>query len=234
MTNVGAILLAGGLGTRLLEVTNDQIPKSLVEVAGKPIIQHVLDNLRSAGVKEVCLAVGHKSEAIQTEFGDRYQNMEITYSIEDAPRGTGGAAFLAASRKVWNTALVLNSDTYVGVPLQELTSKLTSDIVAVVLATSVPDVSRYGALKVDEDNVVGFGEKTSYGPGLIYAGVALINFSIVPEQLLVSLTRFSLENDVLAPLAKMGKLKFFESKSKFIDVGTPESFQESQKLLSHD
>jgi NDP-sugar pyrophosphorylase family protein len=82
--------------------------------------------------------------------------------------------------------------------------------------------------------VVDFGEKTGYGPGLVYAGVALIDFSRASQQLGALATSFSLENDVLTPLAAMRKLRFSESDSKFIDVGTPWRLLESQKLLNNE
>lgn len=234
MSDIPAILLAGGLGTRLRDVTNDQIPKSLAEVAGKTILEHVLENLIKGGVKNSCLAVGHKAEQIEEFFGQNYNSLRLSYSREMNALGTGGAALRASIQNNWNIALVVNADTYVEIPLDTLSSILGNSFDAVILGTHVADVSRYGAINAHDKKVKSFAEKGRGGPGFIYAGVALVNFEKLKRRFPNLNGTFSLENDVLTPLAAIGRLGFLEAKSKFIDIGTTESFHAGQKMLKNE
>lgn len=85
-----AIILAGGFGTRLATVVSD-VPKPMAPVAGRPFLERLLDRLIVQGISQVVLAVGYKREIIQNHFGARYKNLEVRYSVESEPLGTGGA-----------------------------------------------------------------------------------------------------------------------------------------------
>lgn len=107
-----AAILAGGLGLRLRPAVPD-LPKVLAPVAGRPFLEHLLERLRSQGIKRVVMCVGYRAEEIAGYFRDgRALGMDIRYSLEDAPLGTGGALRFAA-RHLDDTFLLLNGDTLV-------------------------------------------------------------------------------------------------------------------------
>ena len=106
-----AIVLAGGLGTRLRSVVTD-LPKPMAPVAGRPFLAWILDRLAQAGFERVVLAVGYRHEAIQQHFGSTYRGMALHYSVEDRPLGTGGALRLAADHVSHWPVFVLNGDTF--------------------------------------------------------------------------------------------------------------------------
>src|SRR5205085_1121441 len=149
-----AIVLAGGLGTRLRSVVSDR-PKAMSRVAGRPFLEHVLGLLRERGVDRTVLAIGYRGEAIREHFGDGSRfGMKIVYS-NDGERllGTGGAvkrALGVATANNMETIFVVNGDTYVEFDFQRLDllhrarkARLT------IVAAKVEDVSRYRALAMD-------------------------------------------------------------------------------------
>ena len=108
------LILCGGLATRLQPITKT-IPKSLVLVNDKPMLQHQLDMLQKQGIKHVVLCVGHLGEMIQDSFGDRYKDILIEYSFDGAKQlGTGGAIKKSLS-KLSDTFFVLYGDSYLPV-----------------------------------------------------------------------------------------------------------------------
>ena len=106
-----AIVLVGGLGTRLRAVVGD-VPKPLAPVAGRVFLAWVLDHLAGQGMRRVLLATGHMADQVEAVIGHRWSGMEIAYSVEDQPLGTGGAVRLAAARLMGGAAHVLNGDTF--------------------------------------------------------------------------------------------------------------------------
>ncbi|MDP2872412.1 MAG: sugar phosphate nucleotidyltransferase [Bacillota bacterium] len=114
-----AVVLAGGLGLRLRPAVAD-LPKVMAPVAGQPFLAHLLGRLQRQGVRRVVLCVGHKAEDIAGHFGDgRRHGLQITYSVEDTPAGTGGALRLAC-RLLDPAFLLLNGDTAIDLDLCEL------------------------------------------------------------------------------------------------------------------
>ena len=92
-----AIILAGGLGTRLSEVISE-IPKPMADINGKPFLEYLLNYLKKNGITHVIFSVGYKSEVIKTHFGSRYKSIKISYAIEKFPLGTGGGICLAIQK----------------------------------------------------------------------------------------------------------------------------------------
>ena len=86
-----AVIMAGGKGTRLASVTKD-IPKPMVSIAGKPLLESQIENLRECGVKHIILVVGYLGNVIKDYFqdGERF-GVEISYYVEETPLGTAGA-----------------------------------------------------------------------------------------------------------------------------------------------
>lgn len=221
-----AIVLAGGLGTRLQSRVAD-LPKSLAPVAGRPFLEFLLDWLDEARCQRVVLATGHLSGMIESHFGTKYRGLALSYSRERTPLGTGGAVVQAMGELPDEPTLVMNGDTWFGLDLARFVAWCEDrpDTDAIVLR-EVPDVSRYGSVKLDGDLVVGFGEKIHAGPGLINAGIYRLRrrtfaaFDLPPQ--------FSIESDFFHRHACALGLRGFVTGGPFIDIGIPLDYDRAQ------
>lgn len=225
-----AIVLVGGLGTRLRAVVQD-VPKPLAPVAGRPFLAWVLDGLAESGVRRVILAAGYLAGTLQSSIGDRWGRLQIDYSIESQPLGTGGAVRLACSHLHGTAAFVLNGDTFLRVDLRalELATRRSDGVVGVALA-HVPDTARYGAVRCNGARIEAFTEKGLAGPGYINAGTYFLS----EEAIRTLPTQFpsSFESDVLVPLAARGALTAYTETEGFIDIGVPEDYARAQQVFA--
>ena len=195
-----AIVLAGGLGTRLGALTAG-VPKPMVPIRGRPFLCFVLDYLVREGISRIILSVGYLHEAIEAFFGTRYRDTEIIYAVEDEPLGTGGALRLALSLAQTDLVLVLNGDTIFPVPVRflvEAQQRLEADLVMAL--KRVTESGRFGRIELDAGRVTSFMEKSGAGAALINGGVYLVR----RERILAHLPRSagSLERDVLPGLVR--------------------------------
>lgn len=179
-----AIILAGGKGERLRPLTDNR-PKVMVEVAGKPILGWQIDWLKSHGIKKFILTVSYKYEVIQEYFdhGDKF-DIEIDYSIEETPLGRGGAIKQAFRSSFMNNAtdvVVCNGDIITKFDLSKMVQQHL-DNKALISLLLVPYLSRWGVVKIDEQNhILGFVEKPRL-PYWINGGIYVFNKDV--EQLL--------------------------------------------------
>ena len=225
-----AIVLAGGLGTRLRSVVPD-LPKPMAPVAGRPFLAWVLDRLAEAGFERAVLAVGYRHEVIRDHFGEDYRDMRLLYSVEDRPLGTGGAIRLAAEHVTAPLVFVLNGDTYLELDYRAmLAAHRQSHARLSVAVCKVADVSRYGALELEAGHLHGFHEKGRAGPGFINAGVYLL----APEllQQVPAGEPFSFEQQLLVPRVQDLRPHAFVTTGRFIDIGIPEDYDRAQRLLT--
>ena len=160
-----AIVLAGGFGTRLRGIVDD-VPKPLAPVAGRPFLAWLLDRLAMSGMHRCILATGYMADTIERAIGTRWQGMDIAYSVEPEPLGTGGAIRLAAQRLQGDGAHVLNGDTWLeyAPAALEAAARAASTPMAIALAR-VDDVARYGAVDVRDGLARDFREKGEAGVG---------------------------------------------------------------------
>lgn len=224
-----AIVLAGGLGTRLRKVVPNW-PKPMAPVAGRPFLEILLRTLASKGFTRVVMSLGFMAEKISNHFGNRFAGMELDYVVEDRPLGTGGAVRLAMSHCKRDHVFVLNGDTFLDLEADSIESNWSIRRNPIIVAREVPDTSRYGRLLVQDGLVKGFAEKGVAGPGLINAGCYLLDRtqldSFVPNK------SFSIENDFLAHAVEMMPIEVFITKGHFIDIGVPDDYQRAQWELS--
>ena len=222
-----AFVLAGGLGTRLGELTRNT-PKPLLDVAGQPFLEYILWNLRRHGIRRVVLSVGYLAEKIQAVLGDGFRlGLDLTYVVEDEPLGTGGGLKFAADL-LDDTFLALNGDTIFDVNYLDLAMGLSHDNFAVMALRHVDDVSRYGQVKLASGQVLSFGEKAAAGPGLISGGVYAMRkkaLYFLPEG------RSSIERDLFPLLVESGRLGGQVYNGFFLDIGLPEMYNSAQILL---
>lgn len=229
--NVCAFVLCGGQGTRLRSVVADR-PKSMALISGTPFLELLLTRLRSQGVDNVVLGAGYMAEKIERYFEDGKQfSLQIRYSREHEPLGTGGALKLAEPL-ISDPVLVLNGDSYVEwnlVSMLELFKTKGADLV--ILLQAVTDVTRYGSVALDQDGrVTQFVEKgVAAGAGLINAGVYLLRKQIV--QNLPAGTAISLEREVFPHLLDR-RVYGLVCTGLFIDIGIPDDLRQAQVLLA--
>lgn len=223
-----AIILAGGLGTRLKNVIGD-IPKPMAPVNGRPFLEYLLDYLNHYEIEHVILSVGYRHEVIVNHFGKKYKGIDIDYCIEDEPLGTGGAIKKAFGMTLSKKSFVFNGDTLFKMDLLRLMdfhSYKQSDFSLVL--RQVEDVSRYGTVDRDEDyRIFSFNEKgLRVGRGLINGGSYLISKKFFEKVEFPE--KFSIEKDCLEKM--VGIYPFYGTicKQYFIDIGIPEDYLKAQ------
>lgn len=230
LEHITPLILAGGLGTRLRsELPN--LPKALAPLGGRPFLAHLLDRVARAGFLRVILCVGYRADMIQEAIGSDHHGLEVLYSREDIPLGTGGALRHALSLAPTPWLLACNGDSTVDVALDGFIRwHFQAPRRASLVAAHVEDAARYGRLSLDPDGrIQSFEEKGSTpGPGWINAGVYLLPRDLIAG---ISPERFlQLEQDVFPGLA--GEAFFaFTSKGSFIDIGTPEAYARAVSLF---
>lgn len=225
-----AILLCGGLGTRLRSVVSDR-PKPMADIAGKPFLHYLVKMLSESGVKHLIFALGYMGEQIEAYFqsGEEY-GLSISYSYEDSPLGTGGAIRNALSKVSGENVLVLNADTYFHTDYESLLREQLKNKAAMTIASrKIEDISRYGAILKDESGrILRWNEKMSSDqvetprPGEINGGIYVMQKSLIEK---IPEGKQSLENDCIPAWLEDGLyLQAISSDGYFMDIGIPEDY----------
>lgn len=226
-----AAILSGGLGTRLRPVVSDR-PKVMAMVAGRPFLTRLLDQLVEAGIRKAVLCTGYMADLIRNELGDEYRDIELIYSVEAAPLGTGGALGNASGQVSGEMLLVLNGDSYCHCHLADFIAKqLANESYAGMALARVEDVARFGAVLTNPASLVeSFVEKGGQtGPGWINAGIYLLPVDFVQE--IGPNREVSLERDLFPALIAKG-IYGYHCRGAFIDIGVPEEYKRSQIFFS--
>lgn len=232
MEKIDAIILAGGLGTRLRGVLHD-LPKVLAPVNGKPFIDIILSFLNMCGcIKKVIIAVGYMGDKIVKEYTNHHgYNYEILFSKEKELLGTGGAIKKALQYVKTDDVLVLNGDSYIDVELDGLfkTHKEKNADMTIVLK-EVENASRYGSVNLDSQNrILSFEEKNSGETGgYINAGMYIFKTGLFDD--INDDKILSLEKELLPYFIKKDVYGYI-SHGKFIDIGVPETYQIADTYL---
>jgi NDP-sugar pyrophosphorylase family protein len=231
MAQLTAVILAGGLGTRLRPVVGDR-PKVLAEVGGRPFLAHLLDQLQGAGVERAVLCTGYRAEQVEAAFGARYGRLRLAYSRETVPLGTGGALRLALRQVRSDRFLALNGDSYFGADLAAFIDDCQErDAAAALVLAAVDETARYGRVEIDAaGQVLSFVEKgLTRGPGLINAGIYWLDRALLEK--VPASRHVSLERDVFPTWIGRGFLGWL-GEGPFVDIGTPSSYAEAERLLT--
>lgn len=223
-----AIVLAGGLGTRLQKVVSD-VPKSMALVNQRPFLEYLLDYLASQGFTKIVLSVGYRHEHISGHFGERYRSLSIQYAVENEPLGTGGGIRLALWKTGGPRAFVMNGDSLFRLDYRALMDfHLKKKADATLALRKLSDTGRYGRVSLNRDRrISGFEEKgTTAGPGYINGGVYVIEKLFLMEPGYRG--RFSIEKDCFERCYPDARLFGFPSGGYFLDIGIPEDYTKAQ------
>lgn len=227
-----AIILAGGLGTRLRSVVAD-LPKCMAPIAGRPFVDFVIDYFLNQGIKKFVFALGYKSEVIINHININYPNINAQYSIEEVPLGTGGAIRKACKLITGESALVANGDTLYKMNISEAISFFNiCEADCVLTLKPMQNFDRYGAVEINKDaSIVAFKEKQYYDEGLINGGIYLLNSKKFLQENMPD--QFSFEKDYLEYLYNKRRMYGMIQDAYFIDIGVPEDFEKAQIELTH-
>lgn len=221
-----AIILAGGKGTRLQSVVSN-VPKPMALIGKKPFLMLLLQYLQSQGIEKVVLSVGYMYEIIQETFGESFNGLSISYSIESKPLGTGGAIAKAMTMVESQSVLVLNGDSFIKIDLEEIERKIpTSENHSLLVLKEMSNVSRYGSVVLKDEVITAFEEKQFKEKALINAGVYVLNKDIFKDKNLPE--KFSFEKDFLEKEVEKENLRGIITNGYFIDIGVPEDYQKAQ------
>ena len=230
--DIDVMILCGGMGVRLRSVVSDR-PKSMAEINGKPFLHYLLKQISNNGFKRVILCVGYKADLIENYFKDKYLKLEIVYSKETEPLGTGGAVKLALPYAQSEYMMIMNGDSYINANLGRFVeNSMSSKREASILITEVKNVARFGRIIFDDGHrILSFEEKGQYnGEGYINSGIYLLKQNILRE--IPSNIKYSLEMELFPQLVKKRELSASLLNGKFIDIGTPESYKKAEKNYS--
>jgi D-glycero-alpha-D-manno-heptose 1-phosphate guanylyltransferase len=225
-----AIILAGGLGTRLKSVVPD-LPKSLAPIDGRPFLEYLLNYAGRQGINKFVFALGYKTQLIEEFVKSILSEDQYSFSIEEQPLGTGGAIYKACHLIKNENAVVLNADTFFGVDFLKLSSEHELNKAACTLALKpMQSFDRYGVVDINEQKqIAGFSEKKYRDQGLINGGVYILRVQSFLQKSFPEI--FSFEKDYLEKDYVNKNIFGMISEAYFIDIGIPEDYRKAQKEL---
>jgi len=226
-----AIILAGGLGTRLRESVPD-LPKCMAPVAGRPFLFHVINYLRSQGVEKFIFSLGYKHELIEDYLSTQFSTLSYQCVIEEEPLGTGGAILLACTKATEKNIVVTNGDTLFKIDLHKATMFHNhNNAECTLLLKPMNRFDRYGVVELDEEQLVNsFKEKQFYETGNINGGVYLLNKDKFLDEEFPA--KFSFEKHYLEKFYPVRRIYGLIQDAYFIDIGIPEDYNRAQSELS--
>ncbi len=227
-----AYILAGTRGSKVKSLTIDA-PKTMLKVQGKPVLEHIINQLKENGIRDIIILIGYKGNAIKNYFknGEKF-GVKITYVKCNDRIGTGNAIYKARKYLSDESFLMLYGDTLANVDLKDLLAFHEEKNSAVTLAlTSVQNPEGYGVVKLRGSKILGFLEKPERKPNLsrvISAGIYVIDpkvLKLVPKNKKYS----KFERDVLPKLAMEGSLHGYHFDGEWYDIGTPQAYERAKK-----
>ena len=227
-----AIILAGGLGTRLKEILPD-LPKCMAPIAGRPFLFYVINYLRSQGIEKFIFSLGYKHEKIEKYLNDQFSTLNYQCSIEEEPLGTGGAVWLALAMSTERNLAVINGDTLFKADLEALAAFHEERQADCTIALKpMQDFDRYGVVELNEDqSIKSFREKRSYKSGYINGGTYILNAGKFLHEALP--VKFSFEKDYLEQLHAERRIYGLVQDAYFIDIGVPGDYSRAQEEFRH-
>lgn len=230
LSEINVAILAGGFGTRLQSKINGK-PKVLAKVRKHPFLEYLLHQLNQAGFKNIVLCTGYLNDQVEKAFGAKYKNLQLLYSPEQTPLGTAGSLRKASSLFTSQTILVMNGDSFCEVDFKKfLDFHINKNSQASLVLTRVPDTTYFGKVILGNDaNIIKFNEKQQGNePGLVNAGIYLINNSLIKE--FPQNKEISIEKEVFPKWIGKGFYGYAVS-NNFIDIGTPQNYKKAEQFF---
>ena len=223
-----AIILAGGLGTRMREAVPD-LPKVMALIGGRPFLKSCCNPspIKDSAVSSWRWATRRNASGLTS--ANAFPAWIWCMKSRPLPRHRRRLR-MALEHCTEDHVFVFNGDTYLDLETAELEQQWQNDHAPILVAREVPDTARYGRLDVAGNRLIGFLEKGQSGPGLINAGCYVLPVTILNEY--APGTPFSLETDFLEKSAGVRRLDLFVTRGRFIDIGIPADYVLAQKLLS--
>jgi len=225
-----AVIMAGGRGKRLSPLT-DTVPKPMLRLGDKPIIEHNIDRLISFGIKKIYISVKYLGQQIVDYLGDGSQKgISIEYVWEDEPLGTAGALALINDLSTEHI-LLMNSDLFTNVNFESLYLKLTNERADMAVASTEYKVDiPYAVFETQEGRVTNFREK----PSFIYhsnAGIYILKRSLIAK---IEKGKYCDITDVMEQLVtEGGKLVYDPIIGYWIDIGKTVDYEHAQEFIKH-
>lgn len=224
-----AVILVGGLGTRLRPITY-KIPKSMVDINGRPFLYYQIVLLKRYGIKDILLCIGYLGEQIRVYFGNGENfGVNISYSVEKTPLGTGGA--LKNAERLLNDAfIIMYGDTYLEINYREFIDFFSQSKTMGAIVVSRTKNKSISNIKLDKDDfVVDYQKNKMMDFDYIDAGTQIFKKDIV--DLIPKNRKVSLEEEIFPLLIHKKQLKAFITKKRFYDMGTARRLQKIKELL---
>lgn len=224
-----AIILAGGLGTRLRSVINEQ-PKALAPVAGKPFLYWLIIFLQKHGVTNFVFSLGYLHEQVEVFLKEQFRTLIYQTVVENEPLGTGGAIKLSLNFCIDDDIMLANGDTFFDLNIDAFYKNFikTSSRCSIAL-TPMQHFDRYGSVTITRENIITeFNEKKYCENGLINTGLVLFKKSVFEAKTKSLPDKFSFEKDFIEPSISNLKISGYVSEGYFIDIGVPEDYQKAQ------
>lgn len=245
------VIMAGGKGTRIASVRSD-VPKPMINICGKPILEHQIDNLKACGLTDIILVIGYLGDKIKEYFGDGSKfGVNIEYFVEDHPLGTAGALFKMP--QLTEDFLLLCGDVIIDVDFNRFIAfhkehKAWASLVAhpnghpydsSLLVTEIDAPKTVGGMPEDTHRVTRWMAKEderTYYKNRVNAGIELISPELLKETMknfvprhLETPDKIDLDRDVLKPNIPSGKIFAYDTPEYIKDMGTPDRFYETEK-----
>lgn len=226
---IDAVLMAGGKGERLRPLT-EKMPKPLLPVGGKAIIDHNVDRLIDNGVKHINVTVNYLGEQIEEHFLE--PRGEIKVQTVREPRFLGTIGSVKFVKEFYNeTILVMNSDLFTNINYEDFYLHFKEhdaemSVAAVPYTVSVP----YGIFDLEGRNILGLVEKPTYNY-YANAGIYLIKRSALDE--IPNDTFFNATDLIEKLIEKKKRVIRFPLNGTWIDIGNPQEYQKANELVSH-
>ena len=230
-----ALVLAGGLGTRLRSAVPD-VPKPMAPISARPFLEHLLDYWIKQGVNRFVLSVCYRHEVIVDHFGDSYKDAKIEYVIEKTPLGTGGGLLLGVEKLGMSESfLLLNGDTYFSVDLKTLIEfAMVNNADWCFSLFRTHEVGRYMGLDISpEGRITSLKTDTGQPWRLANGGVYWVNPRALVSATYAPGDKVSLEDDIFPAAIALGqRLMGLEFPGTFIDIGVPDDYHRAPTLLT--
>jgi len=221
---VQAVVMAGGQGQRLRPLTN-HLPKPMLPILDRPILEHVVERLRDSGIGRICISTGYRSEVIREYFGDGKQlGVAVDYITESKPLGTAGALACVTSDE--GPILVVNGDVLTDLDYRQLVAFHRENHAALTMAVRRYEISiPYGVVECEGVAVAGVGEKPTLG-FFVNAGIYLVereNLAVIPQG-----ERYDMVDLVQTLIDQKRRVVAFPVHEYWIDVGEHEKYEQAQ------